>query len=93
MDTEKKPPSLDALQREIEAATPKGDEEKNASYASSISKAMRLGTDLFAGVGVGGVIGYFADDAFGTSPILFIVFFFVGFAAGVRNIIRNATKV
>ena len=87
-------PSLDALQRKIDKVKPESENEPSAeSTSSSLGKAMRLGTDLLAGVGIGGVLGYFIDRTFDTSPIFLIVFFFLGFAAGVRNILRNGDKV
>lgn len=93
-DEKKSPLSLDELRQKIEAASPESTESsEDASTRSGIAKAMRLGTDLLAGVGVGGVIGYFLDDALGTSPLCLILFFFLGFAAGVRNILRNAANV
>ncbi len=87
--------SLDKLREKIEAADPKGaDVRQDAkSTAASAGKAMRLGTDLLAGAGVGGTIGYFLDRAFDTSPLCLILFFFLGFAAGVRNILRNASNI
>jgi ATP synthase protein I len=85
---------LEKLQREIAEMEPKGDEGKaTATERSAMAKAAKLGTDLFAGVGVGGVIGYFLDRAFNSSPLCLILFFFIGFAAGVRNILRNANNV
>jgi ATP synthase protein I len=87
-------PSLEALQRKIDEVKPdSGEKPSEGATRSSIGKAMRLGTDLLAGVGVGGVLGYFIDRFFETSPVFFIVFFFLGFAAGVRNILRSADKV
>jgi ATP synthase protein I len=86
--------TLEKLKRDIGALTPKGDEGKQtASERSALAKATKLGTDLFAGVGVGGVIGYFLDRAFDSSPLCLILFFFIGFAAGVRNILRNASQI
>jgi ATP synthase protein I len=82
---------LKKLEREISELSPKGNEDKQAAAErSSAAKAMRLATDIFAGVAVGGVIGYFLDRAFNSSPLCLILFFFLGFAAGVRNILRNA---
>ena len=82
-------PSLEELQRKIDTSKPESDEEQKAG-PSPIGNAMRYGTELLAGVGVGGFLGYWIDDAAGTSPLFFILFFFLGFAAGVRNILRNA---
>jgi ATP synthase protein I len=87
-------PSLDELQKKIDAAPGRDGNQESESYVANreIGQAMRLGTELLAGVGVGGVIGYFLDKVAGTSPILFILFFFLGFAAGLRNIMRSVSK-
>ena len=84
-------PSLDALQRKIDSMKPEGEEETDKSNTSTdIGKAMKMGVELMAGVGVGGVMGYWIDRALDTLPIFFIIFFFLGFAAGFRNLVRNA---
>lgn len=84
---------LDELQHKIDQIKSESDEGKQATPSAAYGNAMRYGTELFAGAGVGGVLGYFIDRVAGTSPIFFILFFFIGFAAGVRNIIRNVSKV
>ena len=53
---------------------------------------MRISTELFAGVIVGGGLGYFLDKGIGTSPFGLIVFTLVGFAAGTTNLIRAAAR-
>lgn len=85
-------PSLDALQKKIDKNKPEGDKDSPDAAAAETGKAMNLATELMAGVGVGGVIGYFVDRAFETSPIFFILFFFLGFAAGIRNLMRRFNK-
>lgn len=88
-------PSLDELQRKIDKSKPEGDEEESSTAATRQSaktqsaRAMRAGTDILAGSGVGCVMGYYLDEALGTLPFFFILLFFLGFAAGVRNIMRN----
>jgi ATP synthase protein I len=47
---------------------------------------------LIAGVVVGAVLGWGFDRLLSTSPFGFIVFFLLGFAAGVVNVVR-ATRV
>jgi len=85
-------PSLDALQKKIDEIKPDSDKESPDNSAQQTGKAMNLATELMAGVGVGGVIGYLIDRAADTSPIFFILFFFLGFAAGVRNLMRSFNK-
>ena len=52
--------------------------------------AFRLGTELVAAVAVGTIIGFILDNWFGTKPLFILIFFFVGFAAGLLNVVRTA---
>ena len=55
--------------------------------------AFKLGTELVASVGVGTIIGFILDNWFGTKPWLIIIFFFLGAAAGMLNIIRTTNQM
>ena len=55
-----------------------------------VGSAFRLGTELVAAVVVGTIIGFILDNWFGTKPWLLIIFFFIGSAAGILNVIRAA---
>ena len=66
------------------------DKEKKGSF---IGKAFKLGTELVASVAVGTIIGFILDTWFGTKPWLIIIFFFLGAAAGMLNVIRAASKM
>ena len=55
--------------------------------------AFKLGTELVAAVTVGTIIGFILDTWFGTKPWLIIIFFFLGSAAGMMNVIRTAKKL
>ncbi len=59
----------------------------------SIGRALRLGTDLVAGVAVGGLIGFWLDRWFDTAPFGFILFFLLGTAAGFLNVFRTARQI
>ena len=65
-------------------------EEKRGSF---MGNAFKLGTELVAAVGVGTIIGFILDSWFGTKPWLIIVFFFIGSAAGILNVIRAAKRM
>jgi len=83
---------LSALQRErnIQGAQ-RGKEEQTASAkASAMARGFRLSSELVAGVVVGAVIGWGIDRLLSTSPWGLIVFFLLGFAAGVLNLMRAA---
>ena len=54
---------------------------------------LRMASELVAAVLVGALIGYGLDHWLGTTPWLFMVMFLVGFAAGVRNVMRGYVQV
>jgi len=64
-----------------------------ATKRQSIGRALRLGTDLVAGVAVGALIGFWLDRWLGTQPALFIIFFLLGTAAGFLNVFRTAKDI
>ena len=64
--------------------------EKRGSF---MGNAFKLGTELVAAVGVGTIIGFILDSWFGTKPWLIIIFFFLGAAAGMLNVIRTANRM
>ena len=66
------------------------DNEKRGSFMGS---AFKLGTELVAAVAVGTIIGFILDTLFDTKPWLMIIFFFLGAAAGMLNVIRAANRM
>ena len=64
--------------------------EKRGSFMGS---AFKLGTELVAAVLVGTIIGFILDSWFDTKPWLIIIFFFLGAAAGMLNVIRTANQM
>ena len=66
------------------------DKEKRGSFMGS---AFKLGTELVAAVAVGTIIGFILDTLFDTKPWLIIIFFFLGAAAGMLNVIRAANRM
>jgi ATP synthase protein I len=68
-----------------------GSAEDNAARSSALGQAFRISVDLIAGVAVGGLIGYLLDRQFPAArPWFLVAFLFVGFAAGMLNVIRTA---
>jgi ATP synthase protein I len=60
--------------------------------------ATRFASELVAGLVVGGGLGWGIDWLFGhfgfhTKPAFMIVFFMLGAAAGIRNVMRAATEI
>lgn len=83
------------LGRKLEAArqTGHGAARRPASgKAEGMGTAMRLSSELVAGIVVGGALGWYLDSWFGTKPWLFIVFFLLGSASGMRGIVRAAMQ-
>ena len=66
------------------------DNEKKGSF---MGNAFKLGTELVAAVVVGTIFGFILDSWFGTKPWLIIIFFFLGAAAGMLNVIRTANRM
>ena len=71
----------------------KQDLSNNEKRGSFMGNAFKLGTELVAAVAVGTIIGFILDSWFGTKPWLIIVFFFLGCAAGMLNVIKTAKKM
>ena len=65
----------------------------NETRGSFIGHAFKLGTEFVAAVVVGTIIGFILDRTFDTKPWLILIFFFLGSAAGMINIIKTAKKI
>ena len=66
------------------------DSEKRGLF---MGNAFKLGTELVAAVAVGTIIGFILDSWFDTKPWLIIIFFFLGAASGMLNVIRTANRM
>jgi ATP synthase protein I len=64
-----------------------------AARASGFARGFRLSSELIAGVVVGAAIGWGLDRLLSTSPWGLIVFFLLGFTAGVVNVVRSAGAI
>ena len=67
--------------------------KNNNQNGSFMGSALKLGTELVSAVLVGTIIGFILDTWFGTKPWLIIVFFFLGSAAGILNVIKTAKRM
>ena len=57
---------------------------------NSLGLAFRLSTELVSGIVVGGVMGWSIDKWLGTQPWFLLIFFILGIAAGIINVIKTA---
>ncbi len=89
---------LHRLEEKIEAARKEElrDEDHKSSDApsgSGLTRALGLSAEVVGAVGVGVAIGIGLDWLLGTSPWALIIFFMLGFTAGVLNLIREARRI
>ncbi len=86
---------LDARIREAQsrqsAEEGRGEQGKGRPPGSGMGLGFRIAVDMLAGLIVGIGIGLLLDRWLGTSPWMFILFFFLGSAAGMLNVYRTAT--
>lgn len=84
---------LAALEKQIAAARGVSTgESKIAEGHSQAQLGWRMVTELVSGLLVGFGIGYGLDVLLGTLPVLMVVFTLLGFAAGVRVMLRSAAE-
>ena len=67
--------------------------KENQKSSSNLGIAFKLSTELVAAVAVGTIIGFILDDWFDTKPWLILIFFFVGVAAGILNVVKSAKNM
>ena len=63
------------------------------SGSSLLGVAFKMSTELVAAVLIGTFIGFILDSWFDTKPILIIIFFIIGVAAGITNVFRSAKNM
>jgi len=92
--------------RRLDAARPESGKSKSAKGSQGkasnelLGRALRLSTELIGGIVVGAGIGWWLDTylmptVFGvkTWPLMFIVFFLLGSAAGMLTVVRSGMKM
>lgn len=66
---------------------------KMEDHHSQAHLAWRMVIELVAGIVIGFGIGYTLDKVFGTIPIFLVLFVLLGFAAGVRVMMRSVKEL
>lgn len=86
---------LGRLSEELARHRKAGSEESagRTSSRAGYAQAMRMSSEFIAGILLGAALGWLVDRLFGTSPWGLIVFFMLGFAAGILNVLRSAKLV
>jgi ATP synthase protein I len=71
----------------------RGDEgPRDGGPRSAGGWAMKLSVELAAGLLVGGGIGWFLDYLMGTKPLMLILFFILGGAAGIWTVYKSSME-
>lgn len=71
----------------------KGPPPLEAPPRSMTTIAYRLGVEMVVAVALSGALGYVLDGFFGTGPWLMLSMFFLGAAAGFRNVVRACVQL
>ena len=82
--------ALAKRERELEDKRASGDASADTT---GMARGLRIGSEFVAAILVGTGIGYLIDLGLGTSPWGMLILFMVGFAAGIRNVIRVVTEM
>jgi ATP synthase protein I len=75
-----------------DARLPQSEATEERPRTSIGGAGVQVGIELVAGVIGGGLIGYWLDRWLDTWPIWFLVFFFLGAAAGMLNAYRHIRR-
>lgn len=66
--------------------------ERAAGFSRQFAMAMELPFILVGAMAVGGLAGYFLDRWLHTHPYLMVVFGFLGFFGGLRDMLRRLAR-
>lgn len=87
------PEKLNELSARIAAAKKaQGPKPRMDEHYSGAQLAWRMVIELVAGIVIGFAIGYGLDWLFGTLPIFMVIFIGLGFAGGVKSMLRSAQE-
>ena len=81
------------LRKQVDDDSGTVEEEASAAPGSAMGLAFRVGIELAAGLFVGGGLGWLLDRWWHTSPVMLILLFFLGAAAGMVNVFRTAREI
>jgi F0F1-type ATP synthase assembly protein I len=67
-------------------------QEQAAGFNRQFAMAMELPFIIVATIVVGGLVGFFLDHWLHTKPFLMLVFGFLGFFGGLREVLRRVSR-
>lgn len=80
--------TLDAHRAETSGPNEQGGEDQGSSLGAATNLGLQATIEFVTAIVVGPIIGWQIDSWFKTKPIFFIIFLFVGMAAGFMNVYR-----
>ena len=92
-DLESRRQQLGATIAARQAVTKAAKDGPDSSGKTGIGAALKLSSEFIAGILVGVGLGWVIDYWAGTSPWGLIIFLFLGFGAGVLNVMRSVGVV
>lgn len=94
MDEAEQQQRLAQLEARIAAAKNAEPEKPHEDeHYSQAHLAWRMVIELVVGIVIGFGIGYGLDSLFGTLPIFLVLFTLLGFAAGIKTMLRSAQEI
>ena len=92
------PDRLTRLGKQLDALQARQTDANKLPPPNKLGIAGRFATEMVAALIVGGGLGWGIDRLFGhfgfrTRPVFLIVFFMLGAAAGIRNVMRAASEI
>lgn len=85
--------ALDAKIAAAKAANSPAPKQVHENKYQKANMAWRMVIELVVGMIMGMGIGFGLDSLFGTLPIFLIIFSLLGFAAGIRTMMRTAEEI
>lgn len=87
--------NIDELEKKLQSARKEFDEDYNPKTDAdeSIGDGARAGVELVGATLGGALLGFLLDKAFGTSPILFLVFIILGVITGFYNVYKITNNI
>jgi len=86
------PPSLDEFSDRLDRMRGSDEPESPRGSGAAWGRAMRVSSELLAGLFVGVLLGVVLDRWLGTAPWFLLAGMGLGFAAGLRNLTRSANQ-
>ena len=66
--------------------------KRSKTDVSQVAMAMELPLIMIGAVVIGGGVGYLLDERFHTGPLLALILGFLGFGAGIWEIVRRLSR-